>query len=48
MFAPRMLMTALLLIATTAQSQILTVAGGHTIRASSTEHDAYRAELNFD
>ena len=47
MFAPRMIIAALLLIATTAQSQVLTIAGGHTIRASSTEHDAYRAELNF-
>ena len=30
-----------------AKSQILTVAGGQTIRAGTTEHDAYRVEMNF-
>lgn len=47
MFARTTLLIALLLIVSTAQSQILTVAGGRTIRASTTEHDSYRAELNF-
>jgi len=36
-----------LLYTSTAHSQTLTVAGGQTIRASSTEHDAYRVEMNF-
>ena len=33
--------------ASIAQSQTLTVAGGQTVRSSTTEHDAYRMEMNF-
>ena len=33
--------------ASTAQSQTLTVAGGQTFGSSTTEHDAYRVEMNF-
>lgn len=36
-----------LLFASLASAQTLTAAGGKTIRSSTTEHDAYRAEVNF-
>jgi hypothetical protein len=42
------LMICALLYTSTAHSQTLTFAGGQTIAANSTEHDAYRTEVNFD
>tara|TARA_B110000503_G_scaffold43274_1_gene70760 strand:- start:196 stop:741 length:546 start_codon:yes stop_codon:yes gene_type:complete len=36
-----------LLYSSTALTQTLTIAGGQTIRSSTTEHDAYRLEANF-
>ena len=35
------------LCASIASAQTLTVAGGKTVRANSTRHDSYRAEMNF-
>ena len=37
-----------LLCSSVANSQTLTVAGGQTIRAGTTKHDSYRAEVNFN
>lgn len=42
-----MLLAAAFLFSLTAQSQTLTVAGGETIRANNSEHEAYRLEINF-
>jgi len=37
----------ILLYVSIASAETLTVAGGKTIRSSTTEHDSYRAEVNF-
>ena len=42
-----MLVVCTLFFASTAQSQTFVAAGGKTIRSTNTEHDAYRAEINF-
>lgn len=47
MSARTTLMICALLCTSTAHSQTLTIAGGQTIRASSTGHEAYRMEMNF-
>ena len=47
MSARTALMLCILLYTTAAHSQTLTIAGGQTIAANSTEHDAYRIETNF-
>ncbi len=41
------LFAAALICASSAYSQTFVAAGGETIRSSTTEHDAYRAEMNF-
>lgn len=41
------LLASTLLCTASTQAQTLTVAGGSTIRASNTEHDSYRLEMNL-
>ena len=47
MLTRTMFAVCVLLFSVPAQSQTFAIAGGQTIRASNTEHDAYRAEMNF-
>ncbi len=47
MLTRTLLAVGVLLCASTAQAQTLTVASGQTFRSSTTEHDSYRVEMNF-